>query len=143
VRFDFRMLFSEVFDNKGGFDVVLGNPPFVDAHTQAKNAEDYRSLLASLYTTARGPWDLYIVFWERSLQVSNAQAAVCLITPNKWLSVAYGKVLRTVLKPSLHTVVDYSSFRAFEDIGVFPIVAFICKSHVDGLAGCGKTDNAI
>src|SRR5438552_1774137 len=48
VRFDFRMLFSEVFDNKGGFDVVLGNPPFVDAHTQAKNAEDYRSLLASL-----------------------------------------------------------------------------------------------
>lgn len=67
VRFDFRVAFSEIFDSKGGFDVVLGNPPFVDAHRQVKDDEKYRTLLTSLYATARGPWDLYIVFWEKSL----------------------------------------------------------------------------
>ena len=48
-----------------------------------------------------------------------------LITPNKWLSISYGKSLRQFSRSFVYKIVDYSSFRAFEQTGVFPVVVFM------------------
>lgn len=114
-----------MFGVKDGFDVVLGNPPYVDAHTMVRLGMDYRDRVTQAYSTAVGPWDLYIPFWERGMTLTVKSGITTFITPNKWLTVAYGKQLRSLALDLLVKLIDYSSFRAFEDTGVFPVVAFM------------------
>ncbi|MYJ54471.1 MAG: hypothetical protein F4090_06170, partial [Nitrospira sp. SB0672_bin_25] len=86
-----------MFGVTDGFDVVIGNPPYVDSENMTKNDPERRQLLAKMYETTRGNWDLYIPFWEKSLKLSSDQGITTLITPNKWLSIGYGKALIGIL----------------------------------------------
>lgn len=129
VTFDFGTWFSEVFRGRGGFDVVIANPPYVDSETMVRNDPGGRELIAGLFETTRGNWDLYIPFWEVALRRINRVGTAALITPNKWLSIGYGKKLRELSKPFVCQLVDYSKFRAFENVGVFPVVILMSKSR--------------
>ncbi len=125
---DWRIQFAEAFaDRRGGFDLVLANPPYVDSHTMVKNQPDYRVALAALFSTAKGTWDLYVPFWERSLQLLAPGGIATLITPNKWLSIGYGKALCALSRGMVYQISDYSSFRAFATLGVAPIVVSMKK----------------
>ena len=86
---------------QGGFDIVLGNPPYVDSHTMVKNQPEYGAALAARFSTAKGAWDLYVPFWERSLELLAAGGIATLITPNKWLSIGYGKAPQVVARHAL------------------------------------------
>ena len=127
VTVDFKINFSEVFRDKGGFDIVIGNPPYVDSETMVNISPLERDRLASVFKTARGNWDLYIPFWELAISLANDEATSVLITPNKWLSIGYGNSLRNHSKPYVYRFVDYSHFRVFENAGVFPVVVFMRK----------------
>ena len=110
-----------------GFDVVIGNPPYVDSENMTRTNPEGRQILAKRYVTAKGNWDLYIPFWELSLNLIHEKGVASLITPNKWLSIGYGKSLRQFSKSFVYKIVDYSSFRVFEQTGVFPVVVFMSK----------------
>ena len=114
-----------MFGVPDGFDVVIGNPPYVDSENMTKTNLEGRRLLAKMYVTTKGNWDLYIPFWEISLKLIHEQGIATLITPNKWLSISYGKALRQYSKSFAYKFVDYSGFRVFESAGVFPIVVFM------------------
>lgn len=129
VTFDFETWFSEVFRNKGGFDVVIANPPYVDSETMVRTDPQGRELLTRLWKTAKGNWDLYIPFWELALRRIDKAGTAALITPNKWLSIGYGRFLREHATPYVYQISDYSNFRAFEQTGVFPVVTFMSKSR--------------
>jgi type I restriction-modification system DNA methylase subunit len=129
VTFDFETWFSEIFRKQGGFDVVIANPPYVDSETMVHNDPKGRELIASLFATTRGNWDLYIPFWELGLKKINKTGTAAFITPNKWLSISYGKGLREHSTPYIYHLADYSKFRAFESVGVFPIVMLMSKSR--------------
>ena len=116
-----------MFGVTDGFDVVIGNPPYVDSENMTKTNPEGRQLLAKMYLTTKGNWDLYIPFWEVSLKLIHEQGIATLITPNKWLSIGYGKALRQYSKSFVYKFVDYSSFRVFESAGVFPVVVFMSK----------------
>ena len=62
VDFDFRLFFSEVFRSKGGFDVVIANPPYVDSEHMTIEQPKLRASYAQLFSPAKGNWDLFIVF---------------------------------------------------------------------------------
>jgi len=128
VTFDFETWFSEVFSNKEGFDVVIANPPYVDSETMVRSDPKGRKLLAGLWKTSRGNWDLYIPFWELSLRRINKTGTAALITPNKWLSIGYGKALREHAAPCVYQISDYSKFRAFDETGVFAVVTLMSKT---------------
>src|SRR5262249_51180837 len=63
------------------------------------------------------------------LKKTNKSGTAALITPNKWLSIGYGKALRALAATHVYQFADYSRFRAFESVGVFPVVTFMTKAR--------------
>ena len=91
---DWRVEFAEVMGD-GGFDVVIGNPPYVEARSSSisKELKDaYRARLQSDWgeTLPRGS-DLLMYFYPRSVQLLKGTGYGCFITQNAWLSTDYGK----------------------------------------------------
>lgn len=124
VNFDFEIFFSEVFRARRGFDVVIANPPYVDSEVMVREQPEIRTAIGARFSTTKGNWDLYIPFLELSLDKLSDLGTSCLITPNKWLAISYGQAYRVFAKDLIYGIADYSHFRAFENVGVFPIVQF-------------------
>ena len=110
--------FSEVFSNpdreKKGFDIVIGNPPYIDSETMTRVMPQTRAQYASLFSTARGNWDIYIIFYEQGMKLLNLKGKLSYITPNKWLSIGYGKALRQLYFKSIDSLCDCQRIKVFE-----------------------------
>jgi hypothetical protein len=120
--FDWRATFPNVLA-AGGFDIVIGNPPYVDAETMTVYLPDWRSYCTSHYQTATGNWDLFCVFIEKTLQLCRVDGITSLIVPNKLFSAQYASAARSLLLQNscLLSIRDYSSLPVF-DASVYPVV---------------------
>ena len=78
--FNWQQEFPEVFA-KGGFDVVIGNPPYVTGNS-LDNSNTY---IRTKYKTAQYQLDLYILFIEKSVNIVLDKGLISFITPNSWL----------------------------------------------------------
>jgi Eco57I restriction-modification methylase/N-6 DNA Methylase len=115
--FHWPLAFPEVFA-KGGFDCVLGNPPWVRQELLTPIKRQL-STFAAFASTA----DSSVYFLERSVQITRPRGRIALLTPNKWLRAAYGENLREVLRKRcrLHLLVDFGHSRnLFPDADTFP-----------------------
>ena len=91
--FDFEVYFSEVFHEKKGFDVVLGNPPYVAL--QKNGGELGRLYQDAGFTTFARTGDVYQLFYERGCQLLMPSVGLlAYITSNSWLKAEYGKSTR-------------------------------------------------
>ena len=91
--FDFEVYFSEVFHEKKGFDVVIGNPPYVAL--QKNSGELGRLYRNAGFTTFARTGDVYQLFYERGCQLLMPSAGLlAYITSNSWLKAKYGKSTR-------------------------------------------------
>lgn len=116
--------FPEVFAH-GGFDVVIGNPPYVNANELKKSlSESQYTYLKSNYQTAQGTVDLYIYFFELGLNILKKNCFLSYITPNRFLSASYGKALRELIleKYTITSLVDFSDKNVFEDASTYPVI---------------------
>ena len=91
IEFDFKLFFSEVWREKGGFDVVIGNPPYVNIYSIP---ESDKSVYNKVYSTAYKKYDLYVLFFEQGLSLLKTFGGINLITSNKYFSQPYGLKLR-------------------------------------------------
>ena len=106
VAFDWWQEFSTVMDS-GGFDVVIGNPPYIDSEEMVRSGlEQSRDFISNTYEFAKGNWDVYIAFFERGFSLLNRSGELCFISPDKWISKPFGEALR---------------------VGVFDNLAYICE----------------
>ncbi|WP_006247148.1 Eco57I restriction-modification methylase domain-containing protein [Mycolicibacterium tusciae] len=115
---------------KGGFDVVVGNPPYVNAIEMTRNIpEAERRFMRSGYTTAVGAVDLYIYFFERGFELLKTGGKLGFITPNRWLSVSYGAALRgwLVENATFVSILNASDTQVFEDADVYPVITILTK----------------
>lgn len=126
LAFDWNKEFPEVME-KGGFDIVIGNPPYVDSENMTKYNKKERDYLSKKYKSTKGNWDLYIPFIEKAFNLINEKGNASMITPNKWLSMSYGNEIRSMTRDYLYGLSDYSKIKVFEDAGIFPIIFFINK----------------
>lgn len=95
--FDFEVYFSEVFHEKKGFDVVLGNPPYVAL--QKNSGELGRLYQNADFTTFVRTGDVYQLFYERGVHLlKQGTGCVCFISSNQWMRVESGKVLRRFIE---------------------------------------------
>lgn len=123
VDFDFRVYFSEVFDAKGGFDVVIANPPYVDSERMTVEQPSLRALYAQTFSAAKGNWDLFVVFIEQGMRQLNKTGIISYIVPNKLLGAPYAQSLRELLRErAVLEIRDYSAVRVFKEVAVYPIV---------------------
>lgn len=82
--FNWKNEFSKIFD-KGGFDTVIGNPPYVTSKEEMFDKE-VKDFFISKYKTAAYQIDLYILFLEKSTKLISRHGISCFIVPNSWLN---------------------------------------------------------
>lgn len=130
--FNWSEEFASVFAD-GGFDCVIGNPPYVDSEWMVRFLPTTRSYCSQRYRAASGNWDLFCVFIERALQLCRPGGFSSLIVPNKLISANYAAGAREVLAARNHLVRlrDYSSVPVFP-VAVYPIVYVARAEAPDG-----------
>ncbi len=104
--------FSDVFAN-GGFDIVIGNPPYV---RQEKLGKDYKELLCSIFpNVGNGVADLYVYFFGQGLNLLSNNGVLMFITLNKYLKTKYGKELRDTLANdvTVDLIIDFFELPVF------------------------------
>lgn len=127
--FDWKLDFPEVMNEQVttnvGFDIVIGNPPYVSAVTMARD-EETKKYFKEKYPLATGSYDLYLLFILKAINLSNQNGTYTWIIPNKFLIADYAKQSRTSLVESfgLTYSINVSKFNVFEGIGVYPIIIF-------------------
>ncbi|MBA7537360.1 hypothetical protein ES705_29627 [subsurface metagenome] len=111
-EFDFEVYFSEVFHNKGGFDVVIANPPYVKEYV---NRDAFDELRNSLYY--QGKMDLWYLFSCRGIDVSrNNSGIVTFIAQNNWVTSHGASKMRNkvITDAQILCLIDFSDFKIFE-----------------------------
>lgn len=116
--------FSDVFsreDGRCGFDIVIGNPPYISAVNMARSNEE-KNQFKQLYPEATGAYDMYILFLLLGINIS--ANIYCWIIPNKLLVAEYAKKTYSKLKIScgLEKSVDVSAYDVFKTASVYPII---------------------
>ena len=140
--FDWQKEFPQVFE-KGGFDVVIGNPPYVNAIEIKKSyTSEAFNYIKRNYETAKGTVDLYIYFFEKGLSILKMDGVLAFITPNRYLSASYGAALRNYIieRYSFYQLIDYSDKRVFEDASTYPVITMLQNSQSNPNVMCGKFD---
>ena len=125
--FKWKEEFASIFA-KGGFDVVIGNPPYVNANELKKSLTELQyKYLKSNYITAKGTVDLYIYFFEKGIELTKKEGILSYITPNRFLSASYGKALRELLISNceITSLIDYSDKAVFPDASTYPVISFL------------------
>lgn len=128
----------------GGFDVVIGNPPYVSAIELKKAySETAYNFLKNGYAVAKGTVDLYIYFFEKGLSILKPNGLLSFITPNRYLSASYGSELRKLIiqEKSFYQLVDYSDKKVFEDASTYPVITFLKNHPSINQVICGKFDD--
>lgn len=142
--------FAEIFYDKGGFDIIIGNPPYVSREeindpNEKCASSVYKELLrqtiyeeypdyfyankqkSKLKIKIDGKSDLYTFFYLKSLKLLNENGIHTFICSNSWLDVGYGKWLQQFILENtrLHFVVDNHAKRSFASADVNTIITIL------------------
>jgi hypothetical protein len=118
--FDWQAAFPEVFA-QGGFDVVVGNPPYV----RQELLTPYKPWMEANYQSFHGMADLYVYFYELGVRLLKPGGLMSYIVTNKWMKAGYGEPLRRFFseKSWIKSVVDFGHAKQiFEQADVFPCI---------------------
>ncbi len=124
--------FARVFAEKGGFDIVIGNPPYVSAQSQLADpslAANREVIIESKrFKTLHSKWDLYIPFMELGIQLLHDAGHFSMIVPYPLTNQIYGKKLREFLteKNDMYKIADLNDVKIFEAT-VKNCIPFVCK----------------
>jgi len=118
-----------MFGIKDGFDIILGNPPYIDSETMIKiGLQDLRNYLAKKLKFTKGNWDVYIAFFEIGFNLLSKSGIITFITPDKWISKPFGYELRKNLLKNF-IIITESGRDVFEESNIDSIITFISKEE--------------
>lgn len=101
------------FDDNEGFDIVIGNPPYV----RQEEIKEFKPLLQKQkYDVFNSTSDLYTYFYEQGYRLLKAKGFLSFITSNKWMRAKYGEKLRAFLKNKtlIKNVIDFGGYKVFD-----------------------------
>lgn len=120
-----------MFGITDGFDIVIGNPPYVNVEKIDKVIKDN----IHLFKTAYQKFDLYVLFYEKGLQLLRKDGIISFITSNKFMSQGYGLLLRQLfLTKEINLLVNFN-YDIFESATV--------RTCITQLRNCKPSENNI
>ncbi len=113
---------------KGGFDIVIGNPPYVRIQNlDDKEIEHFNDTFKSAFKN----YDIYLLFVEKSLKLLRENGNLGFIIPSKFINADYGMGLRNLIAETktLHKFVDFKDIQVFGDATNYTCLLFLRHSE--------------
>jgi len=117
--------FRDVFSRKGkeGFDIVIGNPPYIQLQTMGAISDTYKN---EAFETFNKTGDIYCLFVEQGMDLLCKDGVLTYIMPNKWMQAGYGKELRLyLLKKRIRNFVDFGDYQIFANATTYVCIPLI------------------
>lgn len=132
--FDWQKEFEAVFASSGGFDVVIGNPPYIRIQALKEWAPNEVEFYKQRYTAAsKGNYDIYVVFVEKAFSLLNNDGQMGYILPHKFFNAKYGEPLRALIADGKHLskVVHFGDQQVFHNATTYTCLMFLEKTGKD------------
>lgn len=135
-----------MFGIKDGFDIVIGNPPYISAPAQivdtVMNKQRQQLIDSDRFKSLYQKWDMYIVFIELGLQLSKQNGILSMIVPYPLTNQLYAKVLRKILveENDMFELADLNGTKIFDNATVSNCIPFVRKSKTKGKTWISKVD---
>ena len=125
---EWRFEFPEVLDNEGnfiGFDVIVGNPPYV----RQEKIKEFKPYLKELFSTYTGVADLFVYFYELGLRLLKPGGYLTFISSNTYFRARYGEKLRRLLaqETTIANLIDFGDYPVFEEAIAYPSIITLRK----------------
>ncbi len=131
--FKWQAAFPQVF-SAGGFDAVIGNPPYIRIQALQEWAPTEVEFYKKQYKAAsKGNYDIYVVFVEKGLSLLNKHGRLGFILPHKFFNAQYGEPLRGVIANGKHLakVVHFGDQQVFENATTYTCLMFLDEAGHD------------
>ena len=160
--FVWEINFAEIFGDKNGFDIVIGNPPYImhekisppnkiKTEVSKKDKLSYKNKLINppknLFPSIKkidGKSDYYIYFFFHGLSLLNEKGTFCFITSNSWLDAKYGASLQEFLlnKVPIHAIYDNKK-RSFAHADINTVISLFGNPMIKYSTGEFKDEDDI
>jgi hypothetical protein len=121
--FNWDREFADVM-NAGGFDAVIGNPPYV----RQELLKDQKKYFETHYAVYHGTADLYAYFIEKGITLLRPKGLFSYIVANKWMRANYGKPLRKyLLTKQIEEIIDFGDLPVFTTATTYPCIIRVCQ----------------
>ncbi len=125
--------FADFFDSEWmfginhGFDIVLGNPPYV----RQEQIKEFKPIFKNQYDCYTGVADLYVYFYEQGLKLLKNKGILCYISSNKYFRSGYGEKLRKFLanESTIYQLIDFGDAPIFTAIA-YPSIIIASKEQI-------------
>ncbi|MGV3632258.1 MAG: Eco57I restriction-modification methylase domain-containing protein [Bacteroidota bacterium] len=133
-----------MFGIKDGFDIVIGNPPYVQLQKNSGNLSKQYERVG--YKTFERTGDIYSLFYERGWQILKEKGTLCFITSNKWMRAGYGESTRKFFAENTNPLllIDFSGQKIFESATVdVNILMFTKNKNQQKTRACIAKENML
>lgn len=127
--FLWKLEFSKIFKEKDGFDIVIGNPPYIEF----KKLDKYQKKeFKNRYVSAKGKYDIYVIFIEMSKNILNKNGCLCFINPTMFMKRDYGKEIRKFIAKNFKVskILDFEDKQMFSSATTYTGI-FILKNNIE------------
>jgi len=116
--------------DEDGFDVVIGNPPYI-RNTELSNK--HKEFFNEKFVSAYGQYDVFVLFFEVGIKLLKNNGYLGFITSNKFIASDYGKKLREFIlkKCKIKSLIDVSHLRVFKEASTYPVIIILQKEKDD------------
>lgn len=122
--FSWKNAFPAIF-KEGGFDCVIGNPPYV----RQELLSDFKNYFQRHYKVYHGVADLYSYFFEKGIGLLKENGLFGIIVANKWMRANYGEPLRKWLKQqNIYQIIDFGDLPVFQTATTYPCIIVAGKT---------------
>jgi len=132
-KFDWRSEadgFGKIFTTNGGFDCIIGNPPYIRIQEMQQWAPEEVELYKKIYQSgAKGNFDIYVLFIEKALELVSANGRMGFILPHKFFNASYGEQLRELLSKGRNVaeVIHFGDLQVFAGATTYTCLLFLTK----------------
>jgi len=124
--------FGKICTHNSGFDVIIGNPPYIRIQTMKEWAPREVEYFSKKYQTAKmGNYDIYVVFVEKAIDLLKNGGLFGFILPNKFFQAEYGQNLRLLISKNklLDQIINFTDQQVFHEATTYTCLLFLSKKE--------------